>query len=47
MKLVKTPTDSQQEFTAVTGATISSRAVENGIATAMEMIEKEIEEGTK
>ena len=47
LKLVKTPTDSQQEFTAVTGATISSRAVENGIATAMEMIEKEIEEGTK
>lgn len=47
LKLVKTPTESPQEFTAVTGATISSRAIESGIAEAMAMVEKEIEEGTK
>jgi len=38
LKLVKKPTASPQEFEAVTGATISSRAVENGIAQACDMI---------
>lgn len=47
LKLVKKPTNSQSEFEAVTGATISSRAVETGIAKAKNMVKTELEEGTK
>ena len=48
LKLVKKPTASPQEFEAVTGATISSRAVENGIAQACDMITSLfIKEGAK
>lgn len=47
LKVVKTETTSPQEFTAVTGATISSRAVESGIAKACDMVTKLVEEGVK
>ncbi|MBE7033175.1 MAG: RnfABCDGE type electron transport complex subunit G [Ruminococcaceae bacterium] len=47
LKVVKKDTDSPNEFKAVTGATISSRAVESGIAKAKDMVEKELKEGTK
>ena len=45
LKLVKKKTELPGEFEAVTGATISSRAVETGINNAKEMIDKE--EGAK
>jgi len=47
LTVVKTPTEDADKFEAVTGATISSRAVENGIAKAKDMIEKEFKEGVK
>lgn len=47
LRLVKKPTASPQEFEAVTGATISSRAVENGIAQACDMITAFLTEGVK
>ena len=42
LKVVKGKTQSPDEFEAVTGATISSRAVETGINLAKEMIEREV-----
>ncbi len=47
LKVVKKDTNEPNEFKAVTGATISSRAVETGIAKAKDMVKKELEEGTK
>lgn len=47
LTVVKNPTTSPNEFEAVTGATISSRAVEDGIKQACDMIAKHIEEGEK
>ena len=47
LKLVKKATTSPQEFEAVTGATISSRAVESGITQAYEMINECVREGAQ
>lgn len=47
LKVVKKDTNAPGEFKAVTGATISSRAVEAGIAKAKNMVEKELKEGAK
>lgn len=47
LKVVKTPTENPQEFEAVTGATISSRAVQKGIENAVAMVTKHTEEGAK
>ena len=47
LKVVKKDTDKPDEFKAVTGATISSRAVGKGIALAKEMDEKEMKEGSQ
>ena len=47
LKVVKKDTNAPGEFKAVTGATISSRAVEKGIAMAKNMVEKELEEGAQ
>ena len=45
--VVKNETDSPDEITAVTGATISSRAVAKGLEDAVNMVNEALEEGTK
>ena len=46
-KVVKMPTDSPDEFTAVTGATISSRGVEEGLKQAASLVKKALKEDNK
>lgn len=47
LSVVKTPTDSPDEIQAITGATITSKAIAAGVADAREILQKELNGGNK